>query len=66
MTARLYCKHCARHYDVPLEDVRLMQAKEGENITFAHNTYYYDDDCFFKSINRYKREQQEMENCGDE
>ncbi|WP_345975832.1 hypothetical protein [Sulfurimonas sp. HSL3-7] len=66
MTARLYCKHCARHYDVPLEDVRIMQAQESEHITFAHNTYYYDDDCFFKNVNRYKREQLEMEKCGNE
>lgn len=66
MRARLYCRHCARHYDVPLEDVRLMQAKEGANITFAHNTYYYDDDCFFKNVNRYKKEQPETESCDDE
>lgn len=43
-----------------------MQAKEGANITFAHNTYYYDDDCFFKNVNRYKKEQPETESCDDE
>lgn len=66
MTARLYCRHCAQHFDVDLEDVRLMQDRESDNMTFAHNTYYYDDDCFFKNVSRYKRAQQGNESSGDE
>lgn len=58
MRARLYCKHCEKHYDVDLDDVRMMQERNSAHIIFAHNTYYYDDGCFFKTINLYKREKE--------
>ncbi len=61
MKARIHCKHCEKYYDVELEDVRLIQAVNGESITFAHNTYYYDDDCFFKTLNRIRRDIKEKQ-----
>lgn len=60
MQARLYCKHCEKYYNVPLNDVRLMQETKSENITFTHNTYYYEDEgCFFKTIREIKSDAQE-------
>lgn len=56
MKTRLYCTHCEKYYDVPLKDVRMLQEAKSESITYAHNTYYYDDDCFFKSVAAMKRD----------
>lgn len=58
MKARLYCNHCEKYYDVALKDVRLMQESNREDITFSHNTYYYENDCFFKALDRLKRSSQ--------
>lgn len=59
MKARLYCKHCEKYYDVPLKDVRLVQETNGDQITFAHNTYYFEEECFFKTVNTLKGIDQE-------
>lgn len=56
MKARLYCSHCEKHYEVKVEDVRLMQDFNNKNITFKHNTYYYESGCFFKNVVILKRQ----------
>jgi len=56
MKARIHCKHCEKYYDVELDDVRLVQETDGDSITFAHNTYYYNNDCFFKTLNQLRRD----------
>jgi hypothetical protein len=55
MKARLYCEHCEKYYDVPLKDVRLVQEANSGRITFSHNTYYYEEGCFFKTVNSLKQ-----------
>jgi hypothetical protein len=55
MKARLYCSHCEKHYEVEVDNVRLMQKFNNENIVFKHNTYYYASGCFFKDVVILKR-----------
>ena len=54
MRVRLYCRHCEKHYEIALKDVRMVQAHHRDRFTFAHNTYYYDDGCFFTALNQHK------------
>lgn len=52
MTARLFCSHCNKYYEVDLTQIRLMQSMKEENFSFAHNTYFYEsENCFFKIFN---------------
>ena len=56
MKTRLYCKHCKKYYDVPLQDVRLLQEEHSGHLTFQNNTYYYEGDCFFKMLHQVKHD----------
>jgi len=52
MTARLFCSHCNKYYEVDLTQIKLMQNHNNEEMLFTHNTYFYDKDiCFFKAFN---------------
>ena len=56
MTARLFCHHCDKHYEVELEKIKLMQELNGDHITYSRNTYFYEGECFFKTISKLQRE----------
>ena len=55
MTARLFCEHCDKFYEVNLEDVRLMLKDKKECLNFAHNTYFYKGGCFFETLKKTKK-----------
>lgn len=54
MKARLFCHHCDKHYEIEIKKIRALQAIHSENFTFSHNTYFYKNECFFKSLNQLK------------
>jgi hypothetical protein len=52
MTARLFCSHCNKYFEVDLSQIRLIQSINEESFSFAHNTYFYEsENCFFKTLN---------------
>ena len=55
MTARLFCEHCEKYYEVNIEDIRFMQEKEKECLSFAHNTYFFKEGCFFQRLKQLKK-----------
>lgn len=61
MKSRLFCHHCEKYYEVDIKSIRLMQNAKDEQITFAHNTYFYkDENCFFKTVLELKRGERDM------
>jgi len=55
MTTRLFCKHCDKFYEVDIKDIRFMQEHMSEDLSFSHNTYFFNDGCFFKKLNTFKK-----------
>lgn len=55
MLPGLFCMHCQKHYRVDLENIKLMQKHDAENIRYTNNTYYYDNGCFFKELTKLKK-----------
>jgi len=58
MKARLFCEHCDKFYEVNIEEIRIIQNIESDNMSFAHNTYFYKDGCFFDTLKNCKKELQ--------
>lgn len=56
MQVRLYCTHCQKHYEVEVDNVKLLQKHNSQNLKFQNNTYYYDGGCFFKDVVILKRQ----------
>jgi hypothetical protein len=54
MLSRLFCSHCEKYYKVDVENIKLVQEHMESNLRYANNTYYYDNGCFFKELNRLK------------
>jgi len=54
MTTRLFCEHCDKFYEVDLKDIHLMKEKKKECLSFAHNTYFFKDGCFFEILKEAK------------
>jgi len=65
MKVRLFCNHCDKHFEVNVNKIRLMQKLNNEHITYANNTYYYHEGCFFKKINQLEQENNIMENISN-
>lgn len=58
MTARLFCHHCGKHYEVDIEAIKLFQQYHSTQLTFERNTYYCESGCFFKILNTIKLKQE--------
>ena len=56
MTARLFCEHCDKFFEVDVKDVRLMLENKKESLRFAHNTYFYKGGCFFETLKQTKKQ----------
>jgi len=59
MISRLFCAHCEKYYKVDVENIKLVQERMGSNLRYANNTYYYEDGCFFKDLNKVKNSKNE-------
>lgn len=57
MKTRLFCHHCNKGYEVDTQSISYMKDHKKESLSFLDDTYYYDDGCFFKTLNRLKREE---------
>lgn len=58
MYTRVFCEHCDRHYEVDLEEARLVEKFHSEKITFSNNTHYFrnDKECFFNLVRKLKKQ----------
>lgn len=56
MTTRLFCEHCDKFYEVDMKDIRFMQEQKKECLSFAHNTYFFKNGCFFQELGKYRKE----------
>ena len=57
MKSRLFCKHCDKHFEVDIKMIKLMKKHSTDKLSYAHNTYFYNDSsCFFKNIKQIKNE----------
>lgn len=56
MKKKMYCQHCQKTYKVPIDDLQLMMFYNAKAIEVKNESYYYDDDCFFKTLNLYKKQ----------
>jgi len=56
MKARLFCRHCDKHYEVEVDDIRAVQAFTGKPIAYDRNTYFFTEGCFFKTLGRCKKQ----------
>ena len=54
MTTRLFCEHCDKFYEVDMKDIRFMIKQKKEFLRFAHNTYFFNNGCFFQKLRNYK------------
>ncbi|MCW8821932.1 MAG: hypothetical protein OQK45_06870 [Sulfurovum sp.] len=57
MNTRIFCQHCDSHYEVDLEEARLVQKYHNDRISFENNTYYFrNTECFFHLVKQLKRQ----------
>ena len=56
MTVRLFCEHCDKFYEVDVKDVRFMLEETKESLSFAHNTYFFKDGCYFQKLRELKKD----------
>lgn len=62
MKEKLYCQHCQKTYNIPINDLQLMMFYNAKAIEVKNDSYYYDDDCFFKTLNLYKQQLSDQRN----
>ncbi len=66
MKSRLFCRHCEKHYEVDVNDIKFMQLHQNEHLSYDRNTYYYTNGCFFKTLNTLKRTHNDYLKMGDD
>jgi diadenosine tetraphosphatase ApaH/serine/threonine PP2A family protein phosphatase len=61
MKKKLFCYQCEKEYEVKIDEITYMQDHKKGSITFAEETYYFDEGCFFQTLNRLKKEENTKE-----
>lgn len=59
MKAKLFCHRCEQEYEVFLENIEFMQKHKNSSLSFIDEQYHFKEECFFKTLNRLKREKKQ-------
>jgi hypothetical protein len=55
MTLRMFCNCCSKEYAVQREDIVLVEKLKPQSMRLEKSLYIYDEDCFFKELNKIKK-----------
>lgn len=61
MKKKLFCYQCEKEYEVKIDEITYMQDHKKGSITSVEEMYYFDEGCFFQTLNRLKREENTKE-----
>ncbi len=56
MPTTVYCHHCGKRYPTAVEDAMRVREAEPEHLVATADGYRYSGGCYFKTLNRLKRQ----------